>query len=107
MSEIAYAGTFEGNFTVNTSMVATQMNLPYNTSLYRVHMDTIFSAPFTGVGYLIGAYDDFADLRLTKLSADGETVTDEGLIISSGYNGYDALRSLPLMRLCGCAQDQC
>eukprot|EP00892_Ulva_mutabilis_P008260 jgi/Ulvmu1/5806/UM025_0061.1 len=79
--------TLDESVTVNSSTIAAHMNMPYNTSLYRVRMDTIFTPHFTGVGYFVGAYDDFADMRLTKLNADGEIITDYGLVISSDYPG--------------------
>lgn len=89
----ACAGSITGNSSVTKSTVASHMNLPYTTSPYRVRMDTTFSAPFTGVGYFIGAFDDFVDMHLAALNADGEAVTEDELVISSSYVGYDALRT--------------
>lgn len=73
------------------------LNVESNSSLYRMHMDTVFTAPFSGMGYFIGSYDDFADMNLTSLS--GDTIADSERIISSGYTGYVPYRFTSLLQL--------
>lgn len=65
-------------------------------------METIFTAPFTGVGYFIAASDDFADMNLTQLDVHGDAMMEPERIISSGYTRYDLCLSSPTRRADPC-----
>lgn len=81
------AGTLEIEYSIAWGKKVPYVEMPMNTSVYRAHMDTIFTAPFTGVGYFVGAFDDFIDMNLTKLDSDGSAVGESERVLSSGYPG--------------------
>lgn len=61
------------------------MNMPQQWMTYRVNMATIFTAPFSGVGYFIANSDDFIAVRMTKLGSSGEKLSDDELILNAPY----------------------
>jgi hypothetical protein len=56
---------------VDERLVSTFWSLRNDTQYYHRSYQTIFTAPFTGEGYFMAAWDDFNDFWFTKLDEDG------------------------------------
>jgi hypothetical protein len=64
------------------------LDLHRNYSLYRVALETLFEAPFSGAGYFWGAWDDWVDLSLTPLTPSGDLdVNATAKLFDSWYMG--------------------
>ena len=64
------------------------MNMPQQWNTYRMRMQTIFTAPFSGVGYFVVNSDDYVEMRMTQLGADGVQVSHNELILDAPYTRY-------------------
>lgn len=61
------------------------MNLRATYEVYRVRMETVFTAPFTGMGYFITSSDDSVQMRIVKMSESGQNVSNEEVILNAPY----------------------
>eukprot|EP00892_Ulva_mutabilis_P008261 jgi/Ulvmu1/5807/UM025_0063.1 len=69
----------------STSKVVSTMNMPQQWEPYHVKMDTVFTAPFTGVGYFVANSDDDFKMWMTKLGEYGQNVSSDDLILDTPY----------------------
>jgi hypothetical protein len=63
------------------------MDVARNYSLYHVKLETIFEAPFSGRGYVMGTWDDFLDMDVLPLDADGRGLGEPQRMLQGWYSG--------------------
>jgi len=76
------------DFVAASSKIVPTMNMPQQWNTYRMRMQTIFTAPFSGVGYFVVNSDDYVEMRMTQLGADGVQVSQNELILDAPYTRY-------------------